>query len=160
MKKLLLLPLSSALALAALAGTATGDGHADKALTAAIEARQAQMTLISYNLGILGAMAKGEADYDAATATAAATTLSDVARLNRSLLWPEGSVQGEVPETRAKAEIWSDAAGFEKSSEDLEAAADALVAAAGTDLAAVQAAMKAAGESCSACHKAYRGPRN
>ena len=137
MKKILLLPLTTALTLTAFAGTATGDGHADKALSAAIDARQAQMKLISYNLGILGAMAKGEADYDAALATAAAGNLARVARLDRSVLWVEGSVQGEVPDTRAKAEIWSDAAGFEKSATDLEVASDGLVAAAGTDLAAI-----------------------
>ncbi len=160
MSKFIALPVA-ALAVAVLSSNAAlGDGHADKALTAAIDARKAQMQLVSYNMGILGSMAKGEAPFDNARATSAATNLAAVAKLDRSILWLEGSVQGDVPGTRAKAEIWSDAAGFEKASADLEAAADGLVSAAGGDLAALQAAMGAAGQTCSACHKAYRGPRN
>lgn len=160
MSKQFLLPIAAIAASFILSTTASGDGHADKALTAAIEARQAQMQLISYNMGILGGMAKSETPFDSAVATAAARNLASVARLDRSILWPEGSVQGEVPDTRAKAEIWTDAAGYDKASVDLENAADGLIAAAGQDLAALQTAMGAAGQTCSACHKAYRGPRN
>ncbi|MGA9410409.1 MAG: cytochrome c [Roseobacter sp.] len=160
MSKNFLLPVAALAASAILATTASGDGHADKALTAAIDARQAQMQLVSYNMGILGGMAKGETPFDSATATAAAENLASVAKLDRSILWLEGSIQGAVPGTRAKAEIWSDAAGFEKASVDLETAADGLVTAAGADVSALQTAMGAAGQTCSACHKAYRGPRN
>lgn len=160
MSKNFLLPIAALTTAVVLATTASGDGHADKALTAAIDARQAQMQLVSYNMGILGGMAKGETPFDSAMATAAAESLALVARLDRSILWLEGSIQGDVPNTRAKAEIWSDAAGFEKASSDLEAAADGLVTAAGADITALQTAMGAAGQTCSACHKAYRGPRN
>ncbi|WP_300029961.1 cytochrome c [uncultured Roseobacter sp.] len=160
MKKLTIIPLISALVLTAAVGSALGDGHADKDMAAAIKARKAQMTLISHNMGILGGMAKGQIEFDTARASAAAESLASVARLDRSLLWVEGSIQGDVPDTRAKAEIWSDAAGFEKAATGLETAADGLVAVAGQDLAALQAAMKAAGESCGVCHKAYRGPKN
>ena len=136
------------------------DGHADKAMKAAIDARKAQMKLIAYNMGILGSMAKGEAPFDSAVATSAATNLSAVAKLDRATLWVEGTIQGEVPDTRAKSEIWSDATGFEKSATELENAADALIEAAGTDVAAIQAAMGAAGQSCKSCHESYRGPKN
>lgn len=160
MSKNFLLPVAALTASVILATTASGDGHADKALTAAIDARQAQMQLVAYNMGILGAMAKGETEFDTAVATSAAQNLASVAKLDRSILWLEGSIQGDVPDTRAKAEIWTDAAGFEKASTDLEAAADGLVAAASADVAALQTAMGAAGQTCSTCHKAYRGPRN
>ncbi|WP_298969662.1 cytochrome c [uncultured Roseobacter sp.] len=160
MKRSLTLPLVAALALTAVAGTAIGDGHSNKALEDAIKARKAQMTLVGYNTGLLGAMAKGETPYDAAAATAAASTLAAVAKLDRSILWLEGSVQGTVDGTRAKADIWTDAAGFEKAAAGLEAASADMVTAAGTDLASLQAQMKALGDSCGTCHKAYRGPKN
>ena len=160
MTRKIALPLAAALAIATFAGAASGDGHVDKALTAAIEARQHQMQLFSYNLGILGAIAKGEEPYDAARATAAAGNLAAVAKLDRSIHWVEGTVQGEVPGTRAKAEIWSDAAGFDKVATELEVAADGLADAAGTDLDALRAAMGPVGKACGTCHDNYRGPRN
>ncbi len=43
---------------------------------------------------------------------------------------------------------------------DLVTAATAMEAAAGTDLASLQAAMGAVGGACGACHKAYRVPSN
>lgn len=160
MSKFFLLPVAALTASVILSTTAASDGHADKALTAAIDARQAQMQLFSYNMGILGGMAKGETAFDTGVATAAAQNLASVAKLDRSILWLDGSIQGEVPDTRAKAEIWTDAAGFKKSATDLEAAADGLVAATGADVSALQTAMGAAGKTCSACHETYRGPRN
>ncbi|WP_298835986.1 cytochrome c [uncultured Roseobacter sp.] len=158
MKKRVILPLVAALAVTATVGTAFGDGHANA--DPAIKARQAQMSLVAYNMGILGAMAKGETEFSTETATAAAESLAKVAKLDRSILWTDGTVQGEVPGTRAKAEIWTDAAGFEKAAVGLETAADGLVVAAGQDLDALRAAMQAAGASCGTCHKAYRGPKN
>jgi cytochrome c556 len=160
MKRITTFTLAAVLSTTCAGGIALADGHAEKAMAAAIEARKHQMQLNGYSMGILGAMAKGDVAFDAATATAAASNLAATAKLDRSILWLDGTIQGEVPNTRAKAEIWSDAAGFEKSATDLETAADALVAAAGTDLAALQEAMKAAGASCGACHEKYRGPRN
>jgi cytochrome c556 len=160
MKRLTALPVAAAVALSAIAGGSMAENHADKALLDAISARQAQMQLISYNMGILGGMAKGERDFDSATALAAATNLSAVAKLDRTILWLEGSVQGQVGNTRAKPDIWTDPAGFEADATDLETAADALIAAAGTDLAALQLAMETAGKTCGACHEDYRGPRN
>lgn len=160
MNKSFALPLTAALALTVVAGTAIGDGHEDKALQAAISARQAQMQLVGYNTGLLGSMAKGETPFDSTLATAAASNLAAVAKLDRSILWLEGSVQGTVEGTRAKAEIWSDAAGFDKAATGLEDAATAMVTAAGTDLEALQAQMKNLGATCGTCHKAYRGPKN
>jgi cytochrome c556 len=160
MHRVTAISIVSALSITSLASVATGESHAEKALLDAIAARQAQMQLISFNMGLLGAMAKGAAPYDAATATAAASNLASVAKLDRSILWLEGSVQGQVGNTRAKAEIWTDAAGFNEDAMALETAADGLIAAAGTDLAALQAAMEPAGKACSACHEAYRGPKN
>ena len=148
------------LAAAAIAASAFADGHATPDLESAVKARQANMSMIGYNTGILGDMAKGELAYDAAMATAAAENLSAAAAMNRMVLWMEGSEQGVVAGTRAKAEIWTDADEFDQSAVALETAAAAMISAAGTDLDSLRAAMGPIGASCGDCHKAYRGPRN
>ena len=148
------------LAAVSIAASAFADGHATPDLESAVKARKAQMSVIGYHTGILGDMAKGDMPYDAAMATAAAENLSAAAAMNRMVLWIEGSEQGVVADTRAKAEIWSDAAGFDQSAVALETAAAAMIGAAGTDLESLRAAMGPVGASCGDCHKAYRGPRN
>jgi len=56
---------------------AGADGHAsEEQLKAAMEARQAHMKLYAFHLGTLGGMAKGEVDYDAASAQAAADSIA------------------------------------------------------------------------------------
>jgi len=147
------------LAATAVAFTALADGHS-KALESAIQARKANMGVISYHTGLLGAMAKGDTPYDAAIATAAAENLAAAASMNRMVLWLEGSAQGTMEGTRARPEIWSDAAGFEEDAMALETATAAMVTAAGTDLDALRIAMAAVGTACGDCHKANRGPRN
>lgn len=144
---------------ATLAAPVLSDGHS-AALEGATKARNAQMGIIGHSIGLLGGMAKGETPYDAAIATAAAENLSAAASMERIVLWIDGTEQGAVPGSRAKPEIWSDAAGFEKNAMALETAAAAMVTAAGTDLDALRGAMQALGGTCGDCHKAYRGPRN
>ena len=70
--KLGILGIGGVLAAAVIATSAVGDSHADKAILAAVKARQSQMTLYSFNIGLLGGMAKGEIEYDADAAMAAA----------------------------------------------------------------------------------------
>ena len=72
-------------------------------------------------------------------------------------LFPKGQ---ELPDSRAKPEIWSDAAGFKKSNDKFPLAANALVAALKTgDAGASKSALKATGKNCGGCHKAYRLPK-
>ncbi|WP_413840253.1 c-type cytochrome [Tateyamaria sp.] len=145
---------------ASLAAPVLSDGHSSRALEAAAKARNANMSMIGYHMGVLGSMAKGEAPYDAALATAAAENLQAGAAMSRIVLYLEGSEQGAVAGSRAKAEIWSDSAGFEKQAIAFETAAAAMVTAAGTDLEALRGQMQALGGTCGDCHKPYRGPRN
>jgi len=71
--------------------------------------------------------------------------------------FPAGSGPGGAVKTEAKAEIWTDPAGFAKAAADFSAAAKAYgAAAAGNDLAATGAALKTLGGTCKACHDAYR----
>ncbi|MEP2530531.1 cytochrome c [Shimia sp.] len=145
----------AALSLALLGGTAFADGHVD----AAIKARQSQMQLYAFNLGALGAMAKGAVAYDAEAATAAASNLAAVAMLDQSMLWPAGSDSGAA-KTRAKAEMWSNYPDVMAKGKALSDAAVAMQAAAGTDLDSLRGAMGAVGGACGACHKVYREPES
>ena len=145
-------------ALIATAGFAAS--HSEKAASAAVNARHAQMQLIAYHTGILGGMAKGETEYNAEMATAAATNLNAAAGFAPGTLWLEGTEQGAVEGSRAKAEIWSDPEGFNEALMALETASADMIEAAGTDLDALRAGMGAIGKACGACHDDYRGPKN
>lgn len=69
-------------------------------------------------------------------------------------MFPDGTQTGT---TRAKAEIWSDRAGFDKAvAVSVAAAATLEEAAKGGDKAAFAAAFQTMGQSCVACHRAYR----
>jgi len=72
-------------------------------------------------------------------------------------LFPEGP---QKPDSRAKPEIWTDFAAFEKENDRFVAAAATFAAALKTgDVAASQAAQKQTGKSCGGCHKVYRFPK-
>lgn len=139
----------------ALAGAAGAESHSE-ALGNAVKARKATMQLYAFNLGILGGMAKGAMDYDAAAASAAAGNLVKLSSQNQMAYWPKGSAQGEIDGSRALPAVWEDMAGVGQASAALKDAAMAMEAAAGTDLAALQAAMGGLGAACGSCHKAYR----
>lgn len=142
------------LGLALAATPAFADGHIDQA----IKARQGLMQFYAMNLGVLGAMAKGERDYDAAAATAAAANIAAIAGTDQSMLWPQGSDEMSADNTRALPDIWENLADVSAKSDDMVAAAAAMETAAGTDLASLQGAMKGLGGACGACHKPYRAP--
>ncbi|SDI02389.1 c-type cytochrome [Lutimaribacter saemankumensis] len=151
--------LAGGLVALAMAGTAIGGSHEDKAAGAAQSAREAQMGLYAFNLGLLGDMAKGTVPYDAAAAQAAASNLAALTALDQSRLWPEGSDEMSI-ETRAKAEIWDNMDDFMTKGDDLMKAAAAMADVAGNGLEAVQGQIGAVGGACGACHKAYRAPEN
>ena len=70
-------------------------------------------------------------------------------------LFPDGTQN--VGGTKAKAEIWSDRAGFEKANAAFVAASTTLAKAAESgDKAAFAAAFAEEGKTCGACHRAYK----
>ena len=72
-------------------------------------------------------------------------------------LFPAGE---QKQDSRAKPEIWSDAAGFNKSNQRFVLAAAALSQALkSNDVSAGQASQKRTGKTCGSCHKAYRLPK-
>ena len=144
------------LTLTLIASLVAGAAFADEASDRAIKARQSMMQLYAFNLGALGAMAKGNVPYDAETASAHAANLVSLSTLSHSGLWPQGSDIGSSSNTAALPEIWSMYPDIATKSKGLVDAAAAMNAAAGVDLASLQGAMGAVGGSCGACHKVYR----
>jgi cytochrome c556 len=70
-------------------------------------------------------------------------------------LFPPGTETGN--NTKAKKEIWSDRAGFEKAGADMVAAATKLAEAAKSgDKASFTTAFQGLGQSCGGCHRNYR----
>ena len=146
------------LAAAVIATSAIGDGHADKAIDAAVKARQSQMTLYAFNIGLLGGMAKGDIEYDADAATAAARNLASLSQLDQSRLWPQGSdnVALGADKTEALQAIWQAGSTAGEKGMALATAAVAMEQAAGGGLDALRGAIGAVGKSCGACHESYR----
>lgn len=140
------------------AGAVLAAAHGNSAAEAAIKARQAHMSLYSFNIGTLGGMAKGAMEYDAAKAGAAAANIVALSKLDQGNYWVEGSSTDDVMESEALPAIWTDMADFNKKMENLTAAATTMEGAAGQGLEALQASMKELGGACGACHKAYRKP--
>ncbi|MCV6825429.1 MULTISPECIES: c-type cytochrome [Halocynthiibacter] len=153
--------LAGAVALGTLGSAAIGDSHDEKALLAAVEARQAVMKLYAFNVGQLAAMAKGEVEYDADAATAAASNLAALSALDQSKLWPPGSdTEALGDKTAALPAIWQADSMAMKHGMDLANASAALAESAGDGLDAMRAAFGEAGKTCNACHKDYRQRRN
>lgn len=126
----------------------------------AIQARQGQFKLFGAHLGQLVPMVRGEVEYDAERAAAAAANLAAVAsQTQEPYLWIEGTDTMSVDGTRALPDIWDNMDDFAQKYADLQTATVALRDAAGTDLAALQGALGAVGGACSACHDAYREPQ-
>ncbi len=124
-----------------------------------IKARQGIMNYRALNLGVLGAMAKGEAEYDAAAAQKAADNLVTTTMIDQSMLWPQGSDNSANPASNADAKAWAEGSEVGARNEAFVTAAQAMQAAAGIDLASLQGAMKGVGDACGGCHKAARIPK-
>ncbi|PWR23418.1 c-type cytochrome [Zavarzinia compransoris] len=120
---------------------------------ALVEQREAGMKQAGGALKALGAAAKAGAVTPADVEKAQG--LADFATALPTL-FPEGSI---TDKSRALPEIWTDKAGWDAKVKVFADAADAiLVAAKAGDVAGLRAGVGAAGDSCGACHKAFRGP--
>ena len=141
----------------AVAGTAIAGGHGGNP---AVKARQAHMQLYAFNLGTLGAMAKGEAEYNAEAAAGAANNLLAAAKLDGSQMWPQGSdSEAMAGKTRALPDIWTTYPKVTDQQKALIEALEKLAPAAGTDLESLQGALKAVGAGCGGCHKPFRAEK-
>ncbi|MDK3072835.1 cytochrome c [Sedimentitalea sp. JM2-8] len=155
--------LVAGLMTAGILGTsAISDSHADKAVLAAVKARQSQMTLYAFNIGLLGGMAKGEIEYDATAASAAAGNLAALSKLDQSRLWPQGSDNAALGDetTEALPVIWSADSTIGQKAMEMSEAAVALEQAAGGGLDSLRGAIGPLGKSCGSCHETYRKAQN
>lgn len=148
----------TALALGVSAAIVASAAYAAKSSNVDVAARQEMMGLVGHNIGILGSMAKGEIAFNAGLANASAGSLNMLAKIDPATLWTAGTEQGAADLSRAKAEIWSDPAGFAAKFTDMENAAATLMTV--SDIDGLRAGMGALGGSCKGCHETYRGPKN
>jgi cytochrome c556 len=123
----------------------------------AIKYRQAAFTVMGNHFGRIGAMVNNRVPFDAKVAAENAAIVASMANLPWVAFGP-GTDTGAP--SRAKPEIW-------REQDKVKAAADKLVAETGRlDAAAksgnldqIRAAFGAVGQSCKACHDAYRTER-
>lgn len=153
MKAVMSLALIGSLLLTGTAVAQDGDE-----IEGAIEYRQAALSTLGWNFGPLGAMAKGDMDYDAEEAAMRADRVKQLSVMP----WEgfvEGSLQGNGHgvETDALAKIGDDWQGFEDKQRKMqEEAAKLAEVAANGDFAALREQVAATGKSCKNCHDDYR----
>ncbi|SPJ22842.1 c-type cytochrome [Palleronia abyssalis] len=151
----------SALSVAAiLAGTVLVQAQDADEVPAVVEARHGIMYNFSYSLSTLGDMAKGEVEYDAELAQAAADRLVTMSDINQTGLWPEGTSSEEIEASRALPAIWENMDDFLSGFGDLHEASMAMAEVAGDGQSALGAQMQGIGRSCGGCHEDYRMSNN
>lgn len=114
-----------------------------------VKAREEAMDSMGAAAKVLGSMAQGKMDFDAAKAAEAKSTIVATAAKVPDLFKTEAS----DPKSSAKPDIWANWSDFEAKAKALGDAANALDP---SSLDTVKAGMDAVGGACGACHKAYR----
>ena len=135
---------------------AQADGHGPDP---AVGARQAQFQLLAFNIGILGNMARGNSEYDADMALAAAANIAAVASLDQRFHWVPGTDNASIEGTRALPAIWENVDDVIRIWGELGTTSAALAQVAGDGLDPMRAALGPVGAACGACHDDYRAPR-
>lgn len=119
----------------------------------AVKYRKASFTVMAAHFGRLGAMASGRAPYDAKAAADNADIVSTLSKLPWAA-FGEGTDKGD---TRAKPEIWKEAAKYKEASDKMQLEISKLnTAAKAGNLDALKAAFGPAAASCKACHDNFR----
>jgi cytochrome c556 len=152
-KKTLLLSLG-ALALGAVVAEAQAPAGAGRQ---AVEERRAVYKLIGANFRPLGAILKGEAQYDAADAKKRLARIAALAPYTAEV-FPDVSNLGE-PDSKARPEVWTQKADFEAKQKAFIEHVGALVAANDKDQAFsdnVKTALTTVAQDCKGCHDDYK----
>ena len=119
----------------------------------AIKYRKSTFTVMATHFGRIGAMANGKAPFDAKVAADNAAVAESMAKLPWAA-FGEGTDKGD---TKAKAEIWKDAAKFHEGSDKLQAElAKLTVAAKSGNFESVKTAFAAAAGQCKGCHDTFK----
>ena len=120
---------------------------------ASIEAREACMKANGGMMKVMVPVIKGQKAYDKAAIDAAIANAQQACG-GWADWWGEDTKPGGAGKTEAKAEIWSDPAGFEAAGKAYMAAEAAVRAS--TDESSFKAAFPALGKSCQGCHEKFR----
>lgn len=137
-----------------VAGLATAAVAAEVSLKPedVVAARQGGMAMVGGIAGLMKAGVASGADPKAFEDAASGMAAWGAAYTS---LYPDGTQA--VGNTQAKAEVWTDRAGFEKANAAFVAASKALAAAAKSgDKAVFAAAFTEEGKTCGGCHRAYK----
>ena len=119
----------------------------------AVKYRKAAFTVMAAHFGRLGAMANGRMPFDAKAAAANADLVSAVA----GLPWAAFGDGTGVGDTRAKAEIWTDADKFKAGGQKMvEEIGKLNVAAKSGSLDQLKAAFGETAKTCKGCHDNFR----
>ncbi len=149
-------PIVAALAIAAALASLPAAAQFQKPEDA-IKYRQSVMTVMATHFGRVGAMAQGKVPFDAKAAAANADLVLAMSRLPFTA-FGDGTDKG-LP-TRARPEIWKDAARFRDSAEKMQAAVVKLDdAAKGGNLDQLKAAFGPVGSACKGCHDDFRAEK-
>lgn len=121
----------------------------------AVKYRQGAMFIIGQHMGRLGAMAQGQATFDAKLAAESASVIEFASKLPWQA-FGEGTDKAGIP-TRAKSEIWTDKAKFADLAEKMQVEASKLSAAAKSgNLDNLKGAMRSMGATCKGCHDDFQ----
>jgi cytochrome c556 len=119
----------------------------------AIKYRKATFTVMAAHFSRLGAMANGRVPYDDVTAASNADVVAAMSKLPWAA-FGEGTDKGD---TRAKPEIWKEAAKYKEAADKMQAEIVKLnTAAKAGNIDALKVAFGPAAASCKACHDNFR----
>ncbi len=123
----------------------------------AIEYRQGAFKMIGHHFGAMAGMMKGKMEFDAETFKQNAEAVATLSQFPGNG-FVDGSYEGD---TRAKKDIADNMDDFKQKLEtfQVEAANLAKAAEGASDLEGLKPAFGKVGESCKACHKAYRNKK-
>ncbi|WP_375262926.1 c-type cytochrome [Palleronia sp.] len=121
-----------------------------------VRARQGLMQNFAFSLSTLGNMARGNIEYDAGLAQAAADRLVTLSSIHQNGYWPDGTSAEEIEASRALPAIWESKDDFMSGFDDLHQAATAMAEVAGDGQQAVGGQMRSLGQACGGCHEDYR----
>ncbi len=143
-----------ALASAVVAATLATSALAQTPQERAIKYRQGVMNAMSWHMGNMNAQVKGDKPYNKDDFLKSATFVDQLGRMPWEGFTP-GSETGAP--TKAKPEIWLDAAKFREAENKLAMETSKLVQTAGTgNMDAIKPQFGAVGGACKNCHDSFR----
>ena len=149
MKKYQTLALMAGLALTSWSASAQSFAKPEDA----IKYRKASFVVTAAHFGRIGAMAQGKAPFDAKVAAESADIVANLSKLP----WAGFGEGTDLGETKAKPEIWKQAAKFKEAADKFQQEAVKLQAAAkGGKEADIKAAFTATAGTCKGCHDDFR----